>query len=68
MTDKVEVSMLEVLGLLKEGYTFADMQGVEPQQLEALYALGYQYYNAQNYEDAARVFQGLCLYEPTEER
>ncbi len=68
MTDKVEVSMLEVLGLLKEGYTFADMQGVEPQQLEALYALGYQYYNAQNYEDAAKVFQGLCLYEPTEER
>lgn len=68
MSEKVEVSMLEALGLLGQGYSLADLAGVKPEQMEALYALAYQYYNAENFEDAANIFKGLCLYDSSDER
>ncbi|MBO8416307.1 MAG: SycD/LcrH family type III secretion system chaperone [Proteobacteria bacterium] len=68
MSEKVEVSVLEALSLLGEGYSLADLAGVKPEQMEALYALAYQYYNAENFEDAANIFKALCLYDPSDER
>lgn len=68
MSEKVEVSALEALSLLGKGYSLADLAGVRPEQMEALYALAYQYYNAGNFEDAANIFKGLCLYDAADER
>lgn len=68
MTDKVQVSAVEMLSLLSEGYTLSDLAGLQPEQMENLYALAYQYYNADNYEDARNIFRALCLYDPSEEK
>ncbi len=68
MTEKVEISMLECLAMLNNGYSFADMQGITPEQMETVYALAYQYYNAQNYEQAVKLFNGLCLFDPSEQK
>lgn len=68
MGEKVEISMVQMLSLLKEGYSFADMQGIDPDKLEPVYALAYQYYNSDSIEDAAKLFRGLCLYQPSEQK
>lgn len=68
MSEKVEVPMIEALALLNKGYTIADLKGVTPEQMEALYALGYQYYNSDDYENAGNIFKALCLFDPSDER
>lgn len=63
-----EMKMLDVLAMFSQGYTLADFAGLKSEHLEALYALGYQLYNAQNYEDALKVFEALRLYDHTQTR
>lgn len=66
MSDQVEVSIIQALSLLNQGYSFADIKGVTPEQMEAVYALAYQYYNTESLDAAANLFRGLCLFEPSE--
>lgn len=54
-------------GLL-QGLTIADVTDADPQTLEALYALAYNYYNAQDYEKAKTIFEALCVYKHNEEK
>lgn len=68
VNDATEISMLEAVGMLANGYSLAELKGIDLQKLEALYALAYQYYQAQNYQDAKNIFQALCLFEPSEQK
>lgn len=54
-------------GLLK-GLTIADVTDADPKTLDALYALAYNYYTAQDYEKAQTIFQALCVYKHNEEK
>ena len=64
--EKIEVTLTEAAALLSKGNTISDLAGVSQEHMEALYALGYQFYNAQNYDDALNVFKALCVYDTTE--
>lgn len=58
-----QVNYKEVIALLNKGYTLANLAGLTDEQMEALYALGYQYYQVGNYKDAKNIFTALCLYD-----
>lgn len=67
MSDKVQIPLMEVAALLTRGYSLAELKGIDKQHLDALYALAYQHYNADNYQDASNIFKVLCLCEPANE-
>lgn len=54
-------------GLMK-GLTVADVTNADPKNLEALYALAYNYYTVQDYQNAQTIFQALCVYKHNEEK
>ncbi|UQZ90978.1 CesD/SycD/LcrH family type III secretion system chaperone [Deltaproteobacteria bacterium Smac51] len=60
--------LADVMYTLKTGLPPAVMAGISPEQLEALYGLGYQLYTSGGYEDAETVFQALCLYDYNQAR
>jgi type III secretion system low calcium response chaperone LcrH/SycD len=62
--EELQVIMEAVL----QGARPADAAGVPQKQLEALYALGYNFYTAGRFEDAQTVFQGLCLFDHADSR
>ena len=67
----MEVSAEEltvIVAAVLDGARPADVAGIPQEQLEALYALGYNLYTAGRYEDSRTVFQGLCLYDQTDSR
>lgn len=67
MAEKVQVSLIELMALLSKGYSTADLKGIDREHLDALYALAYQHYNADNFNDAANIFRVLNLCEPNNE-
>lgn len=60
------LTVLETLAMMGQGYTLAEIKGVKPEQMEALYAIALNHYNAENYEDALPLFQMLSIYAATE--
>lgn len=67
MVDKIQVSLIEVMALLSKGYSTGELKGVDQEHLDALYALAYQHYNADNFTDAANIFKVLNLCDPNNE-
>lgn len=67
MADKVQVSLIEIMALLSKGYSSADLMSIDKEHLDALYALAYQHYNADNFNDAANIFRVLNLCDPNNE-
>lgn len=65
---KVQVPLVDVALLLSKGNTLANLANVSDEQMESLYALAYQYYNAQNYADALKIFKILAIYDSADER
>lgn len=53
---------------IEHGYTVADLVGITPEQMEALYSLAYQNYVTRNFEDALKVFKVLVLYDQGERK
>ena len=60
---KVTISQHVLSGYLAKGYRIADLAGMTQEQLDAMYALAYQLYQADNFKDAAAIFQGLVLFD-----
>jgi type III secretion system low calcium response chaperone LcrH/SycD len=60
--------MLKALTLVMNGATMADAKGVTEKQVEGLYALAYQVYQAGDYARAEAVFATLCLLNHLEKR
>ncbi len=50
------------------GARIADVLGISKETLEAGYAYGYNLYSAGNFQDAAVMFRGLCIYDPDDPR
>ena len=62
----VTTSDMEIAALIKaisEGVSIGDACGMTNETIEGLYAFAYNLYSSGNYEDAATVFQALCLYQ-----
>ena len=53
---------------IMEGATLASLRGIPDKNLEALYALAYNDYNAGQYQQAEKLFRFLCLYNHMEKR
>ncbi len=54
--------------LLVKGASVGDLLGFTPEKIEMLYAVAYSLYNSGKYEQALKLFRGLCLYESTDVR
>ena len=61
-------SVKQSLAALSQGQTMADLVGITPEKSESLYALAYNLYQADNYQDAAAIFALLCLLDNLQER
>jgi type III secretion system low calcium response chaperone LcrH/SycD len=59
---------LEALQLVMAGATMADAKGISEKQVEGLYAIAYQVYQAGDYKRAEAVFATLCLLNHLEKR
>lgn len=78
MSDAVTVGGLELdalssmqkkaLEVLSAGGTLKDVRGLSREDLETIYAIGYNLYNQAQYEKAEPMFQFACFYEHTEAR
>lgn len=53
---------------LLAGGNLAGWQGIDDVTLEGIYTLGSYFYEQSNYEEAARLFSGLCAFSPNERR
>lgn len=62
------LTVFETLSMMGQGYTLAELKGVKPEQMEALYAIALNNYKAENYEDALPLFQMLSIYAATESK
>ncbi|GAB4271241.1 MAG: SycD/LcrH family type III secretion system chaperone VcrH [Opitutales bacterium] len=48
---------------LLEGLSFKDLKGISDEDMEGIYAVGFNLYNNGKYEDALKVFQFLCFFD-----
>ena len=60
MTDEKIVAALKEFG---DGATLRAMRGLSDEEMEAIYAMGVNFYKAGNYEDAEKVFKFLTMYD-----
>jgi len=51
-----------------EGRTLADIHGITPQDLEAIYSVAFNQYNNQRYDEAVKVFKFLCMHDHFQEK
>lgn len=64
-----EAHLSKIVGEALRGKTSLGVElGLKAEELEALYAVGYNLYSAGKYADAMRMFSVLCLMAPTEYR
>lgn len=57
-----------ILDHLSAGGTLKTVVNLSDQELEAVYAVAYNNFNARKFEEAADLFRFLCLYDHTEPR
>jgi type III secretion system low calcium response chaperone LcrH/SycD len=62
----------DILNLVTETVKNAEpyfaKRGLQPEQMEALYTAGYNFYTAGRYQDACNIFRLLCSYDHTNPR
>jgi len=46
-----------------EAITLGDVKGITPDELEAVYAVGFNYYRTGRIEDAEKIFKFLCMFD-----
>lgn len=64
----LRLQMMEVLKDLGEGKTVGAMTGFTPDDLEAVYSLGYASYQAGKFDDAEKIFRFVCLFDHLEKK
>lgn len=60
VTEEKVVAALKEFG---DGATLRAMRGISNEEMEAIYAMGVNFYKAGNYEDAEKVFKFLTMYD-----
>ncbi len=68
LPENVSGEALAVLAAMESGASVASLANVSKDELENLYALGFNLYNAANFADAEVVFQALCIYNSLDPR
>ncbi len=58
-----EEKILEALKEIGDGATLRAMRGLSDAEMEAIYAMGVNFYKAGNYEDAEKVFKFLVMFD-----
>ncbi len=66
--ERIEEATTLILETLEKGGTLGDIKGFTPEEVEAVYALAYNLFQQQKYEDAEKLFQFLCFYEHLDKR
>lgn len=64
----LEKSQILALDILASGGTLKDISGLDDDDIEALYAIGYNFYKQGKYDEAESMFQYICLYAHLEPR
>ena len=60
LTDENLAAALKAFG---DGTTLRAMRGISDEEMEAIYAMGVNFYKAGNYEDAEKVFKFLTMFD-----
>lgn len=60
--------IVELLEFVGEGGTLKTLAGMSGEDMEAIYAVAFNYYNAKKYDKAHEMFQFLCLNDHAEPR
>ena len=60
ITDENVFAALKAFG---DGATLRAMRGISDEEMEAIYAMGVNFYKAGNYEDAEKVFKFLTMFD-----
>ena len=68
LPDGVSAEALGALAAIESGASIASLANVSKDELENLYALCFNLYNAANFVDAEVVFQALCIYNSLDPR
>jgi type III secretion system low calcium response chaperone LcrH/SycD len=58
----------KALEVLSAGGTLKDVRGLSKEDIETIYAIGYNLYNQAQYDKAEPMFQFACFYQHTEAR
>jgi len=66
MTDEQMAAFVK--SMLVDGATVREAKGIRDEELEAIYAMGVDYYKAGNYADARKIFRFLVLMQHTSSR
>ncbi len=70
-TQKTEFSVEDfekIVTALAQGVPLGTIAGVEPEFLEGLYSLAYNFYGNKDYKSALTIFQALCMYKHNDYR
>ena len=62
------ISVEDLIKNIQEGYSIAAAMGFSKDKLEAVYAIGYQFFNQGKYEKAMRLFGFLLIHEQSDRR
>ncbi len=61
--DLTQDELGKIIEGIEAGHTIATVTNYKQENLEKLYALAYNYYTTDNYEQAEKIFNLLCLYD-----
>ena len=68
-SDSIKIDTPEkIVDILSQGITLGNLLNFSDEEYEALYALGYSFYNQAQYSDASKFFSYLLMHNPTEKR
>lgn len=59
----IEEQMIEAMKQLGECGTIREMRGITDAEMEAIYAMGVNFYKAGNYDDAEKIFKFLVIFD-----
>ncbi len=62
------IAVEDLLKNIQEGYSIAAAMGFSKDKLEAVYAIGYQFFNQGKYEKAMKLFGFLLIHEQSDRR
>ena len=62
------ITIEQAVELIQNGASIGSLIGFDKKRLELLYAIAYSLYNSGKFDDAAKVFRALCVYDGTQVR
>ncbi len=67
-TSNNNVELTDIIDALRTNPTFSETYNMNPELLESLYGLAYNFYVSQDYKNSEIIFRALCVYKHNEYR